>query len=339
MIKSVAASSQNRIAVSVPFLKRGVFILRIGVTALLTLAGIWSCAVMTVVWKLSASTAALLAAALFVLWLGSFRRNGCLFMLAVIEAAFMIWFAGQSAERHFAGVEFERVFAVKPSVNYLPDGKFEVVNLRNNRYPDDYSEKAPYDDVFINSVFDPADVAAVQLAQVYWGGMELVAHTMLNFRFADGRNLSVSVEPRTPVGVDRKHFTHLCHQHELLFVLSVPEDVFELRSRIRGENLYLYDLNFTPDESRKLLTGIIGRVAQLDEKPEFYDLLQDNCITALLPALKSAKPELHCDFRVIFNGWLDRMLFEQGMLKQRDNESFESLRSRCFVGGKSQGEL
>lgn len=314
-------------------------ILRVGIIVLLTLIGIWCFAVMQVAWKLSGTVAVILAISLVVLWLGGFRRNGCLFMLAVFEICFVTWFVTQSAEKHFAGVRFERVFAVKPSINYLPDGKFEVVNLRNNRYPDDYSEKAPYEDVFINAVFDPAQVVSVQLAQVYWGGMEYVAHTMLNFCFADGRNLSVSVEPGTPEGVDRKNFTHLCKQHELLFILSVPEDVFELRSRIRGENLYVYDLDFTQEECRVLLEKIVGRVADLSKKPEFYDLIRANCITALLPALKAAKGELRCDMRVLFNGFLAQMLFEQGMLKHRMSESFDSLRARSFVKGKSQGEL
>ena len=307
---------------------------------LLLITGIWCLAAMPPVLKLPETMRSVFSIALIILFAGSFLNRHALILLIGVELTFLLYFILLTPEIQFDKVKFERVFAVKPSIKYLPDGKFEVINLRNNRYSDDYSEASEnYQDVFKNELFDPSAVTSMQLIQVYWGNMDYVAHTMFNFKFADGRQLTVSVEPRTPIGVDRKTFTHLCRQHELLIILSVPEDIITLRSNIRGEDVYLYDFDLPPEKCRIFLEQIIAKVDRLNRNPEFYDLIKANCLTALLPALKTAVPELKEDFRGLFNGYFDRMLFEQGLLKKRDGESFESLKSRSFVKGKSQGKL
>ena len=275
---------------------------------------------------------------LFLFIAGLWKRRYHLALL-IMEAALAGYFVTLTPQEQFKDVEFQRIFATKPQINYLDDDRVEVINIRRNRYPDDYDERGPYNDIFVTDTFDLSKVDSVQFASVHWGGMDYVAHTMLNFKFTDGKELAVSVEPRTPVGVDREAFTCLCKQQELLFILSDPEDLFDLRSRVRGENIYIYEMTFTPAESRKLLEFIIARCDDVHKKPEFYDLIKANCITAMLPGFKAARPELQWDARILFNGYFDRLLWEQDVLKCRDGESFESLKSRSFIKGKSQGEL
>ncbi|MBE6355718.1 MAG: DUF4105 domain-containing protein [Lentisphaerae bacterium] len=315
-------------------------IVRFFLHLILFAAGLWCLAAMPPVLKLPELLMSVFSIALTVLFIGSFINRHAFILLAVTELTFLLYFLSLNPQKQFAGVEFERIFAVKPAIKYLENGDFEVINLRNNSYPDNYDEKsADYPDVFVNRSFSPDKVTSMQLAQVYWNGMDYVAHTMLNFKFSDGKELAVSIEPRTPVGVDRKNFTHLCRQHELLIILSVPSDLFDLRTRIRGEDLYLYDLDLSPAECRIILQEIIAKVDKLNREPEFYDLIRANCITAIYPAFKIAKPDLRGDIRVLFNGYFDRMLFENGIIKHHNGESFESLKSRSFVKGKSQGKL
>lgn len=331
---------KNSSQTSASVYKKMIRIVSFFIHLLLFAGGIWCIAAVPPVLKLPETLMTIFSIALPVLFAGSFFNRHALILLAAVELTFVWYFVSLTPEKQFTGAKFERVFAVKPAIKYLPDGKFEVINLRNNRYEADYNEKSPdYQDVFVNDIFDPAKVVSIQMAQVYWGGMNYAAHTMFNFKFSDGKNLAVSVEPRTPVGVDRKNFTHLCRQHELLIILSVPEDLFELRSRIRGEDLYLYDMNLSPEETRIVLENIIKKVDSLNKNPEFYDLIRMNCITAIFPAFKAAKTDIHVDLRLLFNGFFDRMLFENDLLKHRDGESFESLKSRSFVKGKSQGKL
>ena len=126
---------------------------------------------------------------------------------------------------------------------------------------------------------------------------------------------------------------------ELLFILSDPQDLLDLRSRVRGEDMYVFETNFTPLECQAILTGIIGKVYSLYHQPEFYDLIKANCITALLPYFRNARPDLQWDARCLLNGFFDRLLFDQDVLVHHPGESFESLKSRSFIKGKSQGRL
>ena len=302
--------------------------------------GIWIVAAMPVVLRLPEYINIIFAAGLAILFLtGSRRRKGGTLILLTVEAAFIIHFAALTPEEQFKDVKFRRVFAVKPAIRYLDKNKFEVINLRKNRYPADYDENATYCDIFVNEFFDLTKVESMQFITVYWDGMWYAAHNMLNFKFSDGKELTVSVEPRTPVGVDRKPFTCLCKQQELLFILSDPEDLLDLRNRVRGEDMYIFETSFTPLECRKILSGIISKAGKLHRDPEFYDLIKANCITALLPYFRHARPELQWDVRCLFNGLIDRMLFDQNVLARRPGESFESLKSRSFIKGKSQGKL
>lgn len=275
-----------------------------------------------------------------ILFAGGFSYHAAHKMLAIIAGTFLLYFISLTPRQQFANTKFLRIFAVKPDIEYLADGKFKVLNLRDNRYPVNYDEYAPYDDVFRSDLtFDPAKLEKVQLAVVYWEDFFYIAHNMLNFHFSDGKNLTVSVEPRTPEGVDREAFTCLCKQHEVLLILSVPEDLFDLRTKIRGEDLYLYELDLTREEAGKLLDFILKKTRSLARNPEFYHLTAANCITTLWPGFQQAKPEIKCNWRLYFNGFIDRMFFEQNLLKHRKGESFEALKSRSLIPGKSQGEL
>lgn len=275
------------------------------------------------------------------LFIGGFRFCHAHWLLGIISGSFFLYFLLLTPQEQFADVKMQRIFAVAPDIEYLENGKFKVINMRVNRYPVDYDENSPdYQDVFrSDAVFDPAEVVAVQFACVYWGDYFYVAHNMLNFNFSDGRSLAVSIEPGTPEKVSRDALSCLCKQQKLLIILSDPQDLFDLRTKIRGEDIYLYELDLTPQESRILLESIVAKVHFLARQPEFYHLTNANCITALWPSLKKARPELQSDWRLYFNGFIDRMLFEQNLLKHRHNESFESLKSRSFVKGKSQGKL
>ena len=311
------------------------FILR---TAVLLIA-LWMLAAMPVVLRLPAWAMLIFTLCTLLLLITGFKRKTPVAALMIMEAAFIAYFVTLTPEEQFKNVEFRRVFAVKPEIRYLDDNRFEVINLRQNRYPENYDEDAPYDDIFVNEIFDLSQVESMQFVSVYWDGMCYAAHNMLNFKFSDGRELTVSVEPRTPLGVDRQPFTCLCKQQELLFILSDPGDLLDLRSRVRGEDMYVFDTNFTPEECRAALSSIIRKVHDLYHRPEFYDLIKANCITALLPALRSARPELQWDARCLLNGFFDRLLFDQNVLCHRPGESFESLKSRSFIQGKSQGKL
>lgn len=298
-------------------------------------AGIWCLAAFPIILKLPVWINILFNIFLCGLLVAGFRWKSFHYSALTAELSLIIFFISLTPEEQFKDVTFLRQFEIKPSIIFNPDGTFEVINLRKNVY----RTMDDYDRIFVNETYDPVKVQSMELAIVHWAGWDHIAHAMLNFKFSDGKNLAVSVEPRTPENVDRKGFTCMCKQHETLFILSVPEDLFDLRTHHRGEDLFLYQTTFTADECRRFLDWVIARTDKLSREPEFYHLITDNCITSLVPGFKAARPSLKMDLRIFFSGYFARMLFDQNVLVRRERESFESLRSRSFAKGKSQGKL
>ena len=302
---------------------------------ILFIVGIWCIFSAPVVLHLNTLLTALFTAAVTILFAGTFFNRSAMIFLGIIEFTFLLHFVSLTPQQQFKNTRFMRIFAIKPEINFLPNGKFEVINLRDNRYRtvDDY------DDNFIRQSFDPAAVEKLDMAVIYWDNMSSTAHIIFNFKFNDGKELALSVEPRTPLNSSREPWHCLCKQQELLFVLGTPRDLMDLRIYHRGEDLYLFQLDFTPDEIRIFLDYVIRKTDKLNRKPEFYNLITRNCITSLIPGLKKIKPGFKGDLRILFNGEFARLLYEEKMLIHRPGESFESLKSRSFRKGKSQGKL
>ena len=302
----------------------------------LLFAGIWCAAAAPVFLHLPKTISWIFQISLLLLFFAGFRKKNYHIMLAIAEISFLASFTAITPEQQFRNRRFMRQFETKPSIiRTTGSNLFTVNNFRSNIY----RTCEDYDDCFVSRTFDLGKVQSMDLAIVYWDGMSLVAHTMLQFNFSDGQKLVISVEPRTPVDSNREPLTCLCRQQELLFIIGSPDDLLDLRSVYRGEDLYLYQTAFTPEQCRIILEDIIAEVDRLNSDPRFYDLLTANCITALSPSIKKGCPTINYDWRLIFNGYFDRMLFEQKLLCHRPGESFESLKSRSFIPGKSQGKL
>jgi hypothetical protein len=50
-----------------------------------------------------------------------------------------------------------------------------------------------------------------------------------------------------------------------------------VRTNYRKETVYLYRLNSSPDNERRLLMVYLKRINELADRPEFYHLLSNSC--------------------------------------------------------------
>ena len=206
-------------------------------------------------------------------------------------------------------------------------GKIRLFDIRDFKYRAEHD----FDVRYRTGVYDPEQLRSLDLYVSHWDGMDEIAHTLLRFNFSDGTALVLSVEMRCPEGISRDYYTTFFKQHALIYIWGTPEDLCDLRSKYRGEALYRYRTAATPDEVKMLFAALIDRTAELAEKQEFYRVISGNCTTELLPYLKAMRPALRWDHRVLINGSIDRMLFEQGFLVHGDGEIFEELRARSLV--------
>ena len=302
--------------------------------ALLALGALWCVGAFYFTWDFSVFETSLWAFALTVVWSSGFFIMRARWMLLGIEAVVLLAFLLQTPERRFAAESWNVECRKLPQIEFLKDGKISITDIRDFQYrtPEDFTVN------YKSDTFDPEKLESMDVIFSYWHWSELVAHMLLRFNFSDGKALAVSFEPRVPQGkIGGCFFPGVYRLYGQMMLLATPEDIIDLRTMYRGEDVYSYRTTAHGRELKNIFNKIVRQADELENKNAFYHSITNNCTTGLFDALREA-PELRgFDIRAVFNGLYDRCLFERGFLQCRNNESFASLKARCFLGGINSG--
>ncbi len=299
---------------------------------LLLVLGIWSIGVAgyTFPWSGPAAAAGTWCwtAAILALWVLGWwkRRRRVWFILGGLELAALVWFVLLTPERQFREMVWQAPWGRMPRVEFS-GSEATVYDVRDFLY----RTEQDYDVRYRTFSFDRNRVRTVDLAVSHWDGLEAVAHTMLSFGFDDGRYLAVSMETRLPEGASQGFLPGFFKQYEILMVLATEEDLLKLRTNFRGEELYLYRTNATPEQARQLLDLTLTGADRLYREPAYYNSITQNCTTSLAPLLRVINPTFEGDIRLLLNGHSDELLYELGYLKHREGEDFASLKARSRI--------
>ena len=96
-------------------------------------------------------------------------------------------------------------------------------------------------------------------------------------------------------------------QFELIYVVGDERDLVGVRTNHRQEPMYLYRLNTSADDARRLLLVYLARINELADRPEFYHLLTNSCTINIVRYANAAGRIGRFDIRHLLNG-LDRQL-------------------------------
>lgn len=205
-----------------------------------------------------------------------------------------------------------------------------VGNLRDFRYrsPDDYDSR------YRSARYDLRQLCGVDFAPCHWDGHEFFCHTMLVFNFSDGQHLVVSPETRLPEGEAQNGLAGLYKRYGILYVFGSEDDILALRTNYRHEDLYLYPLNVTPTQARRLLEHIVAIAQQSSARHEAYNTVTDNCSTAIVTLFRPLSDVIPLQYRLlpVNNGRIAELLYRFGGLITRPGESWEQLRQRSYAG-------
>lgn len=210
-----------------------------------------------------------------------------------------------------------------------------VRNIRNCRYFDSESYVVDHYD----KTFDLRALRGVDFMVSPFGPVPALAHTMISFEFArpDGgaEHLAVSVEVRKEKGEDFDPLRGAANQYEITYVVADERDVIGGRAKHFGEEVYLYRTRATPELARAVFEDVLERVNKLERKPEFYNLLTNNCTTNLVAHLNRIRPNrLSYDRGVLLPGLSDRKAFQEGLLVAEG--PFEEVRQAAAVGERAR---
>jgi hypothetical protein len=161
-----------------------------------------------------------------------------------------------------------------------------------------------------------------------------VGHTFVSFIFDNAPPLSISIETRPEVGEGFAPVASMFKQFELIYVVGDERDLVRVRANYRGEPVYLYRLNTSPADARRLLLVYLGRINQLADHPEFYNLLTNSCTINIVRYANAAGRSGGFDIRHLLNGLIDGYLYYSGRMDT--TLPFDELRRRSLINAAAQ---
>jgi hypothetical protein len=269
--------------------------------------------------------------------------------LAGTFAAFAIWALLLSRQRRMSVAAIVLLLGVvvwwitippshdrnwRPEVAVMPraviDGDHVLITgVRNFDYrsKDDFTVRYEERDVQLSHV------TALDFYVSYWT-MGPVGHTFLSFIFDNAPPLSISIETRPEVGEGFDPLASLFKQFELIYLVGEERDLVGVRTNHRHESVYLYHLNTSADDARRLLLIYLSRINELADRPEFYHLLTNSCTINIVRYANAAGREGRFDIRHLLNGLIDSYLYHSGRVDT--TLPYEELRRRSLINEAAQ---
>lgn len=192
--------------------------------------------------------------------------------------------------------------------------KPDLVTIHNLRRAT-YRTTTDFDVEWYSHTFNLAEVQSVDYVVEPFGSFRAMAHTFVTFGFANGDYLPISIEIRRERPEKFNPVAGMFRQYELMYVMGDERDLIGLRSNIRKDDVYVYPIRATPNQVRRLLESMLARAARLNDHPEFYNTLTNNCATNVLRHLNEiGGGRFRLDYRVIAPGLSDRYAYDNGLV-------------------------
>src|SRR5215475_12306523 len=269
--------------------------------------------------------------------------------LAAAFAAFAVWACWVSPRRGMSAVFLGLFFAVvvwwisippshdrpwRPEVAVMPraiiDGdRVRITGVRNFDYRslDDFTAR------YADREVQLSHLTGLDFFVSYWSE-GLVGHTFLSFTFDNAPPLSISIETRPEQGEGYDPVASLFKQYELIYVVGDERDLVRVRTNYRKETVYLYRLNSSPADVRRLLMVYLERINELADRPEFYHLLSNSCTINIVRYANAAGRTGRFDIRHLLNGLIDSYLYHSGRVDT--TLPFEELRRRSQINAAAE---
>src|SRR5499427_5545569 len=265
------------------------FLVRFLLVAWATLALYWS----NVPWRWLRLVLAIafLAFGIYALWLRRSRRLQLIFaglFLAVLASYLSIQPSFDRA--------WQTNLAVLPEA-FVDGDRVLLKNVRNFDYrtTDDFTVRYESREVLLSHL------TSLDFFVSYWIPGP-IAHTFVSFNFDNAPPVCISIEARRHIGQGFDPLSSLFKQFELIYVVGEERDVVRVRTNFRGEEVYLYHLNTSAETARQLFLIYLGRINELADRPEFYNLLSNNCTLNIVRYANAAGRKGGFDIRHLLNG-------------------------------------
>jgi hypothetical protein len=233
-------------------------------------------------------------------------------------------------------------FTLKPSNNraWQPDvaqtawaeingDEITIHNVRNC----DYRSETDFTPHWETRTVRLSQITGMDVAINYWGS-PWIAHPIVSFQFSEGLPLCFSVETRKTIGQQYSAIKVLYRQYTLIYIVADERDVIRLRSNYRREDVYLYHTLASPDQARQRFREYMNTLNALHENARWYNAVTSNCTTSIR-AQRAAERRVRWDWRILFNGKIDEMLYQDHVVAT-GGLSFTELKQRSLINERAR---
>jgi hypothetical protein len=252
---------------------------------------------------------------LFCFWQPAWKP---LLLLLSALAVLLWWWLSQTPSHHR---DWDPHFRRLASVSLAGD-RLTVENVRNSEYFG-VGESIPR---FERRRYRLSELCGVDALICTWGS-PWMSHPMFIFDFGSEGRLCFSIEVRYRVGQQFSLLRSLFRQQELIYVVTDERDAILRRTMwLTGHDLYLYRLSADPIGIRQFFLGFANSINALAAAPRWYHGLTTNCTTSIYA---QGRGHIRWSWRMLFNGSLDRLLYDRRLLDQR--LPFDELKRQSWV--------
>jgi hypothetical protein len=178
-----------------------------------------------------------------------------------------------------------------------------------------------------------SQITGMDVAINYWGS-PWIAHPIVSFQFSDGLPLCFSIETRKTMGQQYSTVKGFYRQYTLIYVVSDERDVIRLRCNYRHEDVYLYHTLASPAQARQRFREYINTVNVMHASPRWYNAVTSNCTTSIR-AQRAADLRKPWDWRILLNGKMDEMLYEDHAIAS-GGLPFAELKQRSLINERAR---
>ncbi len=214
----------------------------------------------------------------------------------------------------------------------INDQKVLIQNFRDNVY----RSENDFDVRFRDFAFDLSELKQVWFVVQHFTQAEGLAHVFLTFQVGDNakdaRYFAVSVETRRERDEPYTPVQGLYRQYELSYLFGSEEDFLGVRTiHRRKDRVFMYPVNANQKQVQDLFRSIAKRTNQIEQQPEFYHSVFNNCMQGILEHTYNLTPEpiSWMNPKIMLPGYSDRFAFEHGLIG--DGKDFEALTQQCRI--------
>ncbi len=253
--------------------------------------------------------------AIYATWLPLWKP--CVLLLTVFSLFLLWWFSQKPSNNR----NWEPTTAMLARIDVCGD-TVTIDNVRNAEYQTS-GECIPHYDT---RSFRMSNLCGLDSLVCFWGS-PWMSHPIFVFDFGIDGRVCFSVEVRYRLGQKYNLLSSLYRQQELIYHVCDERDVLLRRTKhSQDQDVYLYRINAEEWEMQLFFMEYVEQVNALIEQPRWYHGFSTNCTTSIYAQREG---QMTWDWRLLFNGKLDQMLYDRERLDQ--GVPFETLKQQSWV--------